>query len=52
MYTTVLTIHSWIRWITLVAGVGATMAAIRGKVEGATSLADRWGLAAMMALDI
>ena len=52
MYTTVLTIHSWIRWIALVAGVGATMAAMRGKVEGATSLADRWGLAAMMALDI
>ena len=52
MYTTVLTIHSWIRWIALVAGVGATMAAMRGKVEGATSLADRWGLVAMMALDI
>ena len=52
MYTTVLTIHSWIRWIALVAGVGATMAALRGKVEGATSLADRWGLFAMMALDI
>ncbi len=52
MYTTVLTIHSWIRWIALVAGVGATMAATRGKVEGATSLADRWGLVAMMALDI
>ena len=52
MYTTVLTIHSWIRWIALVAAVGATMAAMRGKVEGATSLADRWGLVAMMALDI
>jgi hypothetical protein len=52
MYTTVLTVHSWIRWIALVAGVGATMAAIRGKVEGVTSLADRWGLFAMMALDI
>jgi len=52
MYTTVLTVHSWIRWIALVAGVGATMAAMRGKVEGATSLADRWGLFAMMALDI
>jgi len=25
---------------------------MRGKVEGATSLADRWGLVAMMALDI
>ena len=52
MYTTVLVIHSWIRWLALVAGVGATMAAMRGKVEGTNSLADRWGLFAMMALDI
>jgi hypothetical protein len=52
MYTTVLAIHSWVRWIALIAGVGATMAAMRGKVEGANSLADRWGLFAMMALDI
>ena len=52
MYTTVLLLHSWIRWIALVAGVGATMAAARGKVEGANSLSDRWGLFAMMALDI
>src|SRR5713101_5175820 len=52
MYTTVLTIHSWARWLALVAGVGATMAALRGKVEGTNSLADRWGLFAMMALDI
>jgi hypothetical protein len=52
MYTTVLTIHSWVRWLALVAGVGATMAAMRGKVQGDRSLADRWGLFAMMALDV
>ena len=52
MYTTVLVIHSWVRWLALVAGVGATMAAMRGKVQGTNSLADRWGLFAMMALDI
>jgi hypothetical protein len=52
MYTSVLILHSWIRWIALVAGVGATLAAMRGKVGGATSLADRWGLFAMTALDI
>jgi hypothetical protein len=52
MYTTLLIIHSWIRWIALIAAVGATFAAVRGKVQGANSLADRWGLAAMMALDI
>ena len=52
MYTTVLAIHSWVRWIALIAAVGTTMAALRGKVAGSNSLADRWGMAAMMALDI
>src|SRR5690349_12738378 len=52
MYTTVLLLHSWIRWIALVACVGVTLAALRGKVEGERSIADRWGMAAMMALDV
>jgi hypothetical protein len=52
MYTTVLTIHSWVRWLALIAAVGATFAAVRGKVQGTDSLADRWGLFAMMAVDI
>jgi hypothetical protein len=52
MYSVVLTLHSWIRWIALVAAVGVTLAAIRGKVDGARSIADRWGLVAMMALDL
>lgn len=52
MYTTVLMLHSWIRWIALIAVVGATLAVIRGKVDGPGSLADRWGLAAVTALDI
>jgi hypothetical protein len=52
MYTTVLTIHSWLRWVALIAAVGAIVALIRGKVQGANSPADRWGLAAMMALDV
>ena len=51
MYTAVLTIHSWVRWIALVAAVGTTLAALRGKVEGPQSLADRWGMVAMMVLD-
>jgi len=45
MYTTVLTLHSWIRWIALIAGVLATVAAARGK-------GDRPGLALTIALDI
>jgi hypothetical protein len=52
MYSLVLTLHSWIRWIALVAGVGVTLAALRGKVQGDRSIADRWAMAAMMALDI
>jgi hypothetical protein len=52
MYPIVLALHSWIRWIALVAGVGVTLAAVRGKVEGASSIADRWAMVAMMALDI
>jgi hypothetical protein len=52
MYTTVLAIHSWVRWLAIIAAVGATFAAVRGKVQGADSLADRWGLFAMMAVDI
>jgi hypothetical protein len=51
MYTTLLAIHSWIRWIALVAAVGTTLAAVRGKTEGPRSLADRWGMIAMMVLD-
>jgi hypothetical protein len=52
MYPLVLTLHSWIRWIALVAGVGVTLAAVRGRVRGESSVADRWAMVAMMALDI
>ena len=52
MYTTLLALHSWIRWIALIAVVGTALAAIRGKVSGSDSLADRWGMVAMMVLDI
>jgi uncharacterized membrane protein HdeD (DUF308 family) len=48
MYTTVLTLHSWIRWVALVAGVAATLGALRNR-EGA---AERWGLIAMVTLDL
>ena len=52
MYSTVLVLHSWIRWIALVSAVGVTFAAFRGKVEGPSSVADRWAMAAMMSLDV
>jgi hypothetical protein len=48
MYTTVLFIHSWLRWLALVAVVGTTFAAFQRK----SGTAERWGLFAMMALDL
>lgn len=52
MYTIVLILHSWLRWFALIAVFGVLLAAIRGKVQGEQSIADRWGMFAMMALDL
>src|SRR5881628_2521683 len=52
MYAHVLAVHSWLRWLALVTAVGATFAALRGQVGGANSVADRWGLFAVTALDL
>jgi hypothetical protein len=53
MYTTILTLHSWLRWLALVAGVAATIAALRDTTAPpAQSRADRWGLILMITLDI
>ncbi len=50
MYTTVLAIHSWLRWVALVAGVGATLSAMMERGDGRR--ADRWGLALVTSLDL
>ena len=52
MYTVALLIHSWVRWIALVAGFGATLAAANDSNLKPNSRAERWGLILMMALDI
>ena len=55
MYTTILLVHSWVRWIALVCGFGATLAAISGRTgDGASkdSPADRWGMFLILALDL
>jgi heme A synthase len=52
MYTAILIVHSWVRWIALVTGFGATLAAITGRTDSRDSPADRWGLFLIMALDI
>jgi len=33
MYTTILVLHSWLRWLALGAGLAATLAAARGKTD-------------------
>src|SRR5438132_116962 len=51
MYSAVLILHSWLRWVALVAGFGATLAVLRRGDERARH-ADLWGLVFMTALDI
>src|SRR5262245_471426 len=48
MYSTLLFLHSWIRWIALVASVGVVFAAARRQ----DATAERWGLIAMATLDL
>ena len=61
MYSSVLMLHSWVRWVALVLGVVTTIAALvdRGAnapgspgALGAKSAADRLGLFFMIVLDI
>jgi hypothetical protein len=52
MYTTILTLHSWLRWLAFIAGVVATFAALGDNTTPpAKGRADRWGLILMIALD-
>ncbi len=50
MYTLALIVHSWLRWVALVAGVGATFSALTDRGDGSRS--DRWGLALVTAVDL
>jgi len=52
MYTAVLIIHSWLRWLALACGIGATLATITGRPEARDSPVDRWGLFLIIALDL
>ena len=42
MYATVLSVHSWLRWFTLVMAAGATLNAFRPVVGGESRLPGRW----------
>jgi hypothetical protein len=50
MYTLVLALHSWLRWLALIAGVLATYF-VMSEREG-SGRADLWGLVLMIALDV
>ena len=53
MYTLVLAVHSWLRWLALVAGIAATVTAMSDKsASSAPGRTDLWGLVLMMLLDI
>jgi hypothetical protein len=51
MYLITLLLHSWLRWLALVAGGGATFFAL-GTGDAAMSRADRWGRIFIIALDV
>jgi len=48
MYSIVLLLHSWIRWIALVGAVGTTLAALMQRER----TAEGWSLVAMIGLDL
>jgi hypothetical protein len=50
MYGVVLLIHSWLRWVALVAGFGATLTALPTTPSRGRN--DAWGLALVSALDL
>ena len=53
MYTPILTFHSWLRWITLLLAVGATVNAFRRDTDLSKRPPGRfWDVFFMMALDI
>lgn len=53
MYTGFLILHSWLRWIVLIAALGATLSAV-GDDSGPDRVGrtDRWGMILMMTLDL
>jgi heme A synthase len=50
MYTIVLDLHSWVRWVALAAGFGATISALLDTGDGRRL--ERWGMALTTAVDL
>jgi hypothetical protein len=53
MYELVLTLHSWLRWLAIIAGVVATITVLMSTPRSASAdRSDTWGLVLMIALDL
>ena len=53
MYTFVLSLHSWLRWVALLAGIAATFTTLSDRAASTDARrADMWGLALMATLDV
>ena len=53
MYELVLTLHSWIRWVAIIAGIVATLSVLTSTPRSASAdRSDTWGLILMTALDL
>jgi hypothetical protein len=53
MYTPFLSVHSWLRWLTLLLAIGATINALRGDSDLSAKPPGRhWDTFFMMALDV
>lgn len=52
MYTLVLSLHSWLRWVALIAGIVATVSALSNRAPNGKGAADIWGLVLMISLDV
>jgi hypothetical protein len=53
MYEFVLILHSWIRWVAILAGIIATLAVLTSTPRSASAdRSDTWGLILMIALDL
>jgi hypothetical protein len=51
MYPAVLLVHSWLRWVALIAGIG-TLAALLKPGDASAARAERWSLALLITLDV
>jgi hypothetical protein len=51
-YTLVLLLHSWLRWVVIIAALLATGSTFTSRPAGGADPADRWGLIFMITLDL